>query len=427
MVIEHFKKICTIPHCSGDTSKLHRYITDIAKKNGYHVVTDGSKNIVCYKEKRVLALQCHYDMVCIGDAPDISLIEEKNILKAKNSSLGADNGIGIAMMLTLIEEGVELEYVFSADEEIGLIGAKAFDIELQAKYMINIDSETEGDVYIGCAGGVDIPASIVIDFEDAPKDLDWFEVSVDGLPGGHSGIDIDKNIPNAIKILASWLHEHRANLAHIEGGERRNSIARHAKAVVALDRNSDIKKFDNVTIEKISAHNRYLLQSETIINMLHSFQHGVRDFNNELNVVHSSINLAQIFTKNGSIDIILTARSMDDTSLKNLAYETENFLAHYHFTSKQEEYYPAWKPEINSFSENILSIMKKSFESAELKAMHAGLECAIFKDKFPAMQIVSIGPNIFFPHSDSEYVELNSVKKVYKSLKEIIAHFQTLQ
>jgi len=420
-VLENFKKICKIEHCSSKADKLQNHIVEIAKKSGFNAEVDEAKNIVCYKNRRELALQCHYDMVCIGEAPKLTLIEEGNILRAKDSSLGADNGIGVAMMLALMQEGKELEYLFSADEEIGLIGAKALDIKLHAKKMINIDSETEGDVYIGCAGGVDILSLIDIEFiELKNEEMNFFEVIIEGLPGGHSGIDIDKNTPNSIKLLAKWLHLNRAKIVSIEGGERRNSIPRAAKAIVALEKDFEIKDVEHVNYFKTEEKNIYIKQSFEITKMLHNFNHGVREFDEKIGVVKTSINLAQIFTNEKSVDVTFTARSMDNEDIHSLAKDTISYLIKNSFKSKDEGYYSAWKPEINEFTESILETMKKRFKSAELKALHAGLEPAVFKEKYPKMQVASIGPNIFYPHSDREYVELDSVERVYGALKEIV-------
>ena len=420
-VLENFKKICKIDHCSANADGLLEYIVEVANKSGFNAEVDEAKNIVCYKDRRELALQCHYDMVCIGEAPNLTLVQDGNILSAKNSSLGADNGIGVSMMLALMQNGRELEYVFSADEEIGLIGAKALEIEIHAQKMINIDSETEGDVYIGCAGGVDILSSIDLELIDLkPKEMNFFELEVKGLPGGHSGIDIDKDTPNSIKLLAKWLYLNRAKIVSIEGGERRNSIPRAAKATVALEKDYEIQDVEGVNYFKTDSYDRYIKQSLEIINMLHNFDHGAREFDEKMGVVKTSINLAQIFTNKKSVDVTFTARSMDNEDLRSLAKETSSFLSENSFSSKEEGFYSAWKPEVSEFTEDILKIMKKRFKSAELKALHAGLEPAVFKEKYPKMQVASIGPNIFYPHSDREYVELDSVERVYGALKDIV-------
>ena len=420
-VLENFKKICKIDHCSANADGLLEYIVEVANKSGFNAEVDEAKNIVCYKDRRELALQCHYDMVCIGEAPNLTLVQDGNILSAKNSSLGADNGIGVSMMLALMQNGRELEYVFSADEEIGLIGAKALEIEIHAQKMINIDSETEGDVYIGCAGGVDILSSIDLELIDLkPKEMNFFELEVKGLPGGHSGIDIDKDTPNSIKLLAKWLYLNRAKIVSIEGGERRNSIPRAAKATVALEKDYEIQDVEGVNYFKTDSYDRYIKQSLEIINMLHNFDHGAREFDEKMGVVKTSINLAQIFTNKKSVDVTFTARSMDNKDLHSLAKQTTSFLAENSFSSKEEGFYSAWKPEISEFTEDILKIMKQRFKSAELKALHAGLEPAVFKEKYPKMQVASIGPNIFYPHSDREYVELDSVERVYGALKDIV-------
>jgi len=198
-IIEHFKTLTQIPHCSKEADKLLDFLVSFAKERNYSVEVDDIKNIFISKGSSRLCLQAHYDMVCMGKAPQIETYEEDGWMKAKDSSLGADNGMAIAMMMQLMDEGKELEFLLTSDEEIGLIGANEVAFDLKSKYMLNLDSEDEAEVYIGCAGGADITASKQDVYSEGKGDC--YEVAVKGLDGGHSVVDIDKGIPSAIKVL----------------------------------------------------------------------------------------------------------------------------------------------------------------------------------------------------------------------------------
>ena len=216
VILEHFKVLTTIPHCSEKADQLFEYLKSFARERGYEIQTDEAQNILISKGTPKLCLQAHYDMVCIGKAPEIKIYEEDGWLKAEESSLGADNGMAIAMMLQLMDEGAVLEFLLTSDEEIGLIGANALSFDLRSTMMLNLDSEDEAEVYIGCAGGVDIiatkPYALIKDNRPA------YRVTVSGLSGGHSGVDIDKDIPNALKLLAGYLKDQKIGLVSIEGG-----------------------------------------------------------------------------------------------------------------------------------------------------------------------------------------------------------------
>lgn len=421
-IIEIFKEICQIPHCSFEAENLEKYIIEKAQSYGYAVQTDAVGNILCSHKEANLILQSHYDMVCIGEAPNLELYEEAGFLKAKESSLGADNGIGMAMMLSLMQEKEKVSCLFTADEEVGLLGAQGLDLEIKEKWMLNLDTEEEGYVYIGCAGGADVIAKKPVHFEEISEEVTSYEVVVDGLAGGHSGIDIDKNIPSAIKMLSAFLVHIPHYLIRIEGGERRNSIPRRAKAHICVPKgvivDSDMK---NISIKKLKTKEKKMLhQGHKISEMIHAFSQGVRAVNTELNIIQSSINLALIETNEKEIKVSLSARSMDSEELLVLVNETLCFFKAFDFMASSESMYPAWKPEVNDFSLKVQNICKKHFKEADFRAIHAGLECAILKQHSPHLDIVSIGPNIYHPHSSRESVEIASVERVYNALKEIV-------
>ncbi len=422
LVMDLFKTICSLPHCSHQAQGLKEYIIKQAKDYGYTVETDRVGNILCSHSDATLILQAHYDMVCIGEAPSLELYEEEGRLKARNSSLGADNGIGMAMMLALMSEKKTISCLFTADEEVGLIGAQGIELPIKEKLMLNLDTEEEGHVYIGCAGGSDVIATKAVHRLAIDEEVDSYEIIVDDLPGGHSGVDIDKNIPSAIKRLASFLVHIPHYLIEIEGGERRNSIAKRARAVVSVPSGVILDtKLSNITINRVNNPEKMMIaQGHKIIEMIHAFAQGVRAFNPKLGIVQNSINLALIETNEKEVKVSLSARSMDSEELLVLVDETVCFFRAFDFMAKSEGTYPAWKPEVNPFAVRVQEVCQRHFEKADFTAIHAGLECAILKQYAPHLDIASIGPNIYNPHSSRESVEIASVERVYSALQEIV-------
>ena len=421
-VLEIFKEITKIQRCSGNHKAFIEYMKEISKKLEYICLVDETNNILCKKENSNsnIVFQSHYDIVCLNDFCIPQIVEDDTTLKAIDSTLGADNGIGCSYMIALMYENFDGEFLFTSDEEIGLIGANALNLPINSKYMLNLDSEEEGKICIGCAGGVDIIAKnsnkkIVPNIEN----LDLYEISISNLQGGHSGVDIDKNIPNAIKLIVKAIKECEGKLLDINGGERINSIPANVKAIIA-SKKTPIKTHENMKIERINTKSEHLnIYDDEIINFLYNFENGVRDFNKELNVVQDSINLALIKTNIDEIVIEFSARSMNNENLKELKEKTKKELINNNFSVETYGKYPAWSPDINDFTSKVLNIYKTFDKNASLEAIHAGLECAIFKDKFPDLKIASIGPTIKFPHSKKEFVYKKSVENVFEVVKKI--------
>lgn len=421
-IIDIFKEITAIPRCSGTHEPFIKYMQNLSEKLGYICLVDDYKNILCKKESSnsKLAFQSHYDIVCLSDNCVPQIIQNDDILSAVDSTLGSDNGIGCSYMISLMYENYDGEFLFTSDEEIGLIGANNLQLPLNAPYMLNLDSEEEGEICIGCAGGVDIfgensNKKIVPNIDN----LDLYEISISKLQGGHSGVDIDKNIPNGIKLIAQAIKECDGKLLDINGGERINSIPVNVKAIIA-SKSTPIASHENMIIEKIDTKSEHLnVFDEKIIDFIYDFENGVRAMNEELKVVQNSINLAIIKTGIDSIKIELSARSMDNIELSNLKNETIKMLENYNFKVTTNGKYPAWKPDINEFTSKVLEIYKEFNENASLEAIHAGLECAIFKDKYSHIKVASIGPTIKFPHSRKEQVSIKSMENVYKVIKKI--------
>jgi len=425
-VIELFKEISKIPRCSGTHEPFINYLQQFSKQHNYLCEIDNANNILCHKKEKTpnICLQSHYDMVCLVDGKLPIIIEEEGFLKAKDSTLGADNGMGCAYMLALMEEDQNCEFLFTCDEEIGLIGANNIEFDLQANYMLNLDSEAQGEICIGCAGGVDIFARTdKSEYITNTQNKILYEISIDGLDGGHSGVDIDKNVPNALKLIAKTIKECEADLLDLNGGERINSIPKKVKAIIAVDEKIiPQKSHEKMNIVKVDTKTQhYKKLPRNIIDFLYTFANGVRGYDKDIGVVLTSINVAIVSNEPDQFTISLSARSMDNVELDVIKKETVSLLEMFDFTVTTDGKYPAWKPIDSAFTQDVLKIYKKTVQKADLHAIHAGLECAIFKERYPNMQICSIGPNIYFPHSNREKCEIASALTLYEITKEIVS------
>jgi len=417
-ILEHFETLTGIPHCSKEAGKLLEFLVDFAKERDYTVEVDEVKNIFITKGLPTLCLQAHYDMVCMGRAPNIKTYVEEGWMRAEESSLGADNGMAIAMMMQLMDEDVDLEFLLTSDEEVGLIGANQVTFDLKSQYMLNLDSEDEAEVYIGCAGGVDITASRQDTYIEGKGEC--YEVAVKGLSGGHSGVDIDKGIPSAIKVLGAYLTEHHVTqLVSLYAGERRNSIPANAVAIVYSE--TKLQNAEMVEVRQLNEKPKVLQEGSQTIEMIDAFKHGVHAKNKELGIPDTSINLAIINTdEKGGIVIESSARAMGAEKLDALSSKTLDFLKTYGFEVALEDKYPAWKPDVTDFTELVCHEMKEVFGRSKMMAIHAGLECGVIAEKYPTIKFASIGPTIRYPHSTREMVNLKSVERTYEVLRNII-------
>jgi dipeptidase D len=417
-IIEHFKTLTQIPHCSKEADKLMEFLVEFGEERGYRVEVDEAKNILISKGDPKLCLQAHYDMVCMGKAPVIETYEEDGVMRAKDSSLGADNGMAIAMMMVLMDEGEELEFLITSDEEVGLIGANALAFDLKSSVMLNIDAEEEAEVYIGCAGGVDITASKQDTYIDGVGEC--YEVAVKGLAGGHSGVDIDKGIPSAIKVLGEYLHQEGVTqMVSLYAGERRNSIPANAVAIVYSEKPLEAK--GEIKTRVLTEKPKVLKEGAKALELIHTFKHGVHRQNKELGIPDTSINLAIITTdEKGGLLIETSARAMSAQGLKEISGETVDFFKSYGFEVKLVDKYPSWKPDVTEFTHVVSEEMKKVFGKSKMMAIHAGLECGVIAEKYPQMKFASIGPTIRYPHSTREEVDLKSVERTFEVLLGVV-------
>jgi dipeptidase D len=421
-ILEHFKAITAIPRCSYHTTKMKEYICEFAHSLGFGVHEDHVGNILCHKGAPQVCLQAHYDMVCIGNTHPIEIVMEGTLVKAKNSTLGADNGMGMAIMFWAMEHNENLECLFTVDEEVGLIGAMQFRLPFKSSYLLNLDAEEEGEIYIGCAGGMDVIASLKLQYMPLDEEIKLYEISAFNFTGGHSGVDIDKKIPSAIKALGYELLKHEVLLVSLHGGERRNAIPKSATAIVASKTPLHVEdtRLHVKSLEK-GSHTQYIAQSSSIIKALGAFAQGVREWDRELDIPSMSINLGIVSDFEGVLRFDCAARAMDDENLAILAHETVAFFKALGFEAVQEGWHGAWKPEMTLFAQRVQGVMKEFYPHATFKAIHAGLECGeLIMRQAKKIEAVSIGPTIRYPHSQREECDMNSVSNTAFIVQNII-------
>ena len=419
-VIENFKKICAIPHCSFETQKLKNFLADYAKECGFKVQIDKVGNVHCIKGEPKICLQSHYDMVCMGEAPVLELYEEEGFLKARNSSLGADNGIGVAIMMEAMRHFSHLECLFTNDEEVGLLGANGLECEIKAEKLLNLDHEGEDEIMIGCAGGVDIKAFREFSTQKAYGKV--YELEAKNFKGGHSGIDIIKNHKNALKEMARFIAKNEGQIISFEGGERINSIPKHAKALIICDKDLQENEWIKCTF-KGEQEVQICKQSKLLLSVINAFANGVRNYDTKLHIVKTSINLSLLRMQEGRIIFELFARSNALEELQNLEFETLEFFKSCTFEVESSNFYPPWEGKESILSQEVFNALSKFVKNVKISAIHAGLECGIIEKKFPLM-CVSIGPNIYNPHSTDERCELSSVEKISKAVFEVLKNNQ---
>ncbi|HED4391553.1 TPA: M20/M25/M40 family metallo-hydrolase [Campylobacter coli] len=415
-VIENFKNLCKIPHCSYQTEQMKEFLSSYAKDKGFKVSIDKAGNIHAIKGNPKICLQSHYDMVCMGEAPKVEVYEENGFLRAKNSSLGADNGIGIAIMMSAMAEFENLECLFTNDEEVGLMGVNSLEHTLSSKMLLNLDHESDDEIMIGCAGGVDIEAELSFSTLKARGKI--YELQAQNFKGGHSGINIVRNEKNSIKEMAQFIKENKGKIISFEGGERINSIPKHAKALVHFE--NEVKGNGWIKCEfKKEGEFEICDQNEKLLNTINAFAHGVRAYDEHLSIVQTSINLATLKMENQQIKFTLFARSNILDGLKQIEFETMEFFKAFGYKVRSFNFYPPWEGKATALSDKVLKALKKVSPKARVSAIHAGLECGIIEKK-QELLCASIGPNIHNPHSTDEHCEITSVEKISRVVFEVL-------
>ncbi len=439
---KHFDKLAAIPRASTKEAAAREYVRSVAAKLGLESKQDPAGNLVIRKPARpgregapMTLLQGHLDMVCEKnegtahdfDADPIKVVRDGDWLKADGTTLGADNGVGVAAALAVMESNDishgPLEFAFTIDEETGLTGATEFPAGvLKSKYFLNLDTEEIGTLCIGCAGGVNTTARRKLKLVPAGAGLAW-RIKVYGLRGGHSGVDIHLGRGNALRIMGGVLQELLDHLpiglAEVNGGSAHNAIPREAVAVVVLDpsRESELKSlvaaaeagykaelggFDSglqITAEKTERPGMVLdaTDAKNTAALLASVPHGILAMSPDVpGLVQTSTNLATVKTKGDMVEIVTSQRSAIVSSKQAAARMVATVCRLAGFEVEHGGSYPGWKPEPNSeLVRKLQEVHKKVFgKPAELIAMHAGLECGVIGEKYPGMQMISFGPTI---------------------------------
>jgi dipeptidase D len=464
-VWKHFEAITKIPRPSTKEEAARNYVLGIAKRLGLETVQDKVGNTVIRKpahkgrENAPMALlQGHLDMVCEKnegtpfnfDTDPIKTYRDGDWIKAEGTTLGSDNGIGVAAALAVMESTDiahgPLEFVFTIDEETGLTGAAEFPGGLlKSKYFLNLDNEETGTLCIGCAGGVTSKHRRKVGLK-TPTVNAAYRLKVSGLKGGHSGVDIHQGRGNALRILGrliqNVLSKLPAEVADFKGGSAQNAIPRESSATIVIDpsRESDLKNlvataqenektdlggFDSglqITVEKAQKPEKVIdtADAKRVADLLAGIPHGVLAMSPDIpGLVQTSTNLAIITTSGDAVEVTTSQRSAIASS-KNAAAEMVATVAGLAgFDTEQNTGYPGWKPDPNS---DIVKVVqrahKKVFgQEGKLIAMHAGLECGVIGEKYPGMQMISFGPTIVDPHSPNERVQISTVETFWKLLR----------
>ncbi len=469
-VFSIFHEITKVPRPSKHEEKIHDWLMEFAKEHQIDCQSDAAGNVIMrvpatkgYEEHEGVILQAHIDMVCeknketqhdfMHDA--IETYIDGDWVKAKGTTLGADDGIGIAMALAaLISKTLQhpaLEALFTVDEETGLTGA--FHLQdglLRGKRLINIDSEDDGQVFIGCAGGIDTLAHLPYQRQSLPEGR-WFaaRVKVSGLIGGHSGDDINKGRANANKLLVRYLftllQQTDLRLASIEGGNLRNAIAREAEAVICVPfafkeqmrvlfnlfvaevekEYADIEKTMSLDLESEKLPETVIDKdtAERLILSLYACPHGVAAMSKDMpGLVETSTNLASVKMREEYIEINTSQRSSIESKKHDLKNQVECALRLSGTKVTHGDGYPGWKPNVNS---PLLQVSCEAYQQVtggqpEVKAIHAGLECGLFLEKYPFLDMISIGPQMTGVHSPMEQLSISSTQKTWAWLQHIL-------
>jgi len=469
LVWKYFAAISAIPRPSKHEEAMTAYVVETAKKLGLKAKTDKIGNVVVKKPAspgrgnvRMVCLQGHLDMVAEANKDKvhnffkdpIELVRKGNVLMANGTTLGADNGIAVATNLAIMEdkslEHGPLEFLFTVDEETGLTGASSLQPGfLESKTLMNLDSEEEGSIYVGCSGGKDSTAAWKVDFEKAPSQTIAAQVRVAGLRGGHSGLEIDKGRGNAVKILnraLMALEPFGVRLSHIEGGNKHNAIPREADAIVYIPKKrwaqaaEAIKQFNTyaraeistvdpdlkITMEETKVKKgkviRKALQKKLLMT-ISALPHGVVKMSADIpGLVETSTNVAVLKTEKKSITMVTSQRSSVASEIEEIVHTVSSIFELGGAKVSHGDGYPGWKPNLDS---NILKVARSTYKSlygkeAEVKAIHAGLECGIIGEKMQGMDMISFGPTMEGVHSPDEKIYIDTVDRFWKFLLTIL-------
>ena len=467
-LFKFFGEILSIPRPSKHEEKMTEYLVNWAKERNLEYVSDEIGNVIIRKgatkgkeNSPWVCLQSHIDMVCEKNSDKDFDFEKDAIvpkiegewLKADGTTLGADDGIGVATALAILDandiEHGPIECLFTVDEETGLSGAEALSADvLKSRILLNLDSEDEGEIFIGCAGGIDTVAKLPYDKEETP-DAPAFKIMVKGLKGGHSGDDINKGLACANKILNRILwsldKEMDLRLSCFEGGNLRNAIAREANATFVVAQ-ADVELMKEI-VEKFAVDLKYefrttepdmqitltetekpsfvidMLSQDNLLNVLYACPHGVLAMSREIpGFVETSTNLASVKMKEDHFFITTSQRSSVESAKYAAAYRVESCFLLAGADVEHGDGYPGWAPNPES---KILKIAVDAYnklfnKEPIVRAIHAGLECGLIGEKYPGMDMISYGPTLRGVHSPDERLEIKTVELYWKHTLEIL-------
>lgn len=471
VVFHYFEEVCQVPRPSKKEEKIRAYLLEFAKKHGLAAKTDEAGNVLIEKPAsagkenlKTVVLQSHMDMVCEKnkdtehnfETDPIQTYVDGEWLRAKGTTLGADNGIGIATQLAVLaSEDIEhgpIQCLFTVDEETGLTGAFALkEGFMNGDILINLDSEDEGELFIGCAGGAGTTAQFPCPMTAAPEGYFFFRVAVKGLAGGHSGDDINKNRANANKLLNRFLvqlmEKYDLRLCEIDGGNLHNAIPREAHAVCAVpmkdkesvrvDLNVYLSEVENefavtepnlvMELESESPRAEVMEQEamKKFLLSLYAVHNGVYAMSQDIpGLVETSSNLASVKQRDGKIVVVTSQRSSILSSRKDMSQMVAAAFLLGGAEVTTGDGYPGWKPNPNS---EVLQIAVESYKrlfatEPKIKAIHAGLECGLFLEKYPSLDMVSFGPTLRGVHSPDERMLIPTVDKFWRHLLDVLAH-----
>jgi len=474
IIFDFFSEINKIPRPSKKEDKIIKYLQKVANNLNLKFKVDDANNVIIYADATPgyenipgVVLQAHMDMVCEKikdldfdfDKQSIQSYIDGDWLKAKGTTLGADDGIGLAMALAIVaDKNIKhgpVELLFTSDEESGMTGAFGLKPHvLKGKYLINLDSEDEGEFFIGCAGGQ--LTTGVFNFNSIPAELGFInlKIEVDNFNGGHSGDDINKNRANAIKVISRFLYntwkKYNPRLININGGKLHNAIPRYAEAIIAIpiEYKEQIRIDFNIFADQIK--NEYhkeettftcklqtvdrasfdYIQSDVaknVIYALNAMHNGIMEMNQDIpGLVETSSNLASIKTDDNKIVVLTSQRSSTDSALDAISGTIEATFSLAGAKVVFSDRYPGWQPDTST---NLLKVSVDAYKELfnrepVVRAIHAGLECGLFSTKYPNMEMISFGPTLREVHTPNERLLIPTVDMTWKLLVKILENLK---
>ncbi len=459
-LITFFKELSKVPRNSKKEERIAEFLCNFAKernlwyrKDNFNNVLIKRKTSIGYEDRKTIMFQAHTDMVCEKtkdsthnfDTDPIEIIDEGDILRAKDTTLGADDGIGVAYLLLLLDDKdiklPAIECLFTTQEEIGMNGARAFDYsDINASYLINLDGEEENTAIVGCAGGVSVNYSKVVKQEKCKGKA--YKLEISGLYGGHSGVDIDKGRTNSNLLVALLLEKiSDIKIVSFNGGSKDNAIANRSEIIFLsslnvksiIDKNLSGVTFKNedknvkinVSILDDTEYN-YISNGESLkfLSLIRGLRQNVIEYSKDIEgLVETSGNIGVVNIQNGKISIVESLRSSVDEKRDEIKEYNNNLASSLEYEIKEEGEYPGWKYNKNSKLEKIYIQAYKKYHNNELPivcAIHAGVECGMIYEKLPHLDMISLGPDVKDVHTVNEKLYLLSCKTLLKTLLEII-------